>query len=221
MNDWQGVLFDLDGTLVDTAPDLAAALNRLRAAYQLPEMAFREIRPWVSHGGAALIKLGFAHINDAQQLEALRQEFLKDYQNNLAEHSRLFNGMEKVLLWLQQNHYQWGIVTNKPSWLTEPLLQQLDFPYPYTSLICGDTLAEKKPHPLPLLTACKDMGLTSQQCLYIGDAQRDIEAAINANMQSVVACYGYIDKDENWQQWQADYAIEQAEDLLAILAVAN
>ncbi len=211
---YKGILLDLDGTLVDTAPDMAAALNYVLVLHKLPTLAFSTIRPWVSHGGIALINLGFPNAT-TEQKEHLRQEFLSHYQNNIAKHSRLFDGITDVLQWVKDENLQWGIVTNKPSWLAKPLLKLLEFPLPYSTLICGDTLAKNKPHPLPLLTACKQMNLTVKDCIYIGDAQRDIEAANNAQMDSIVANYGYIEESDNVEKWGAGAIIETPLECLA------
>ena len=214
-SNYKGILFDLDGTLVDTAPDMAAALNRILTDNGRAEIAYDIIRPWVSHGGAALVHLGFADVEGTQK-EALRQAFLSNYQNNIANKSCLFPGIKTILNWVKAQNLQWGIVTNKPEWLSKPLLAELEFPLPYSTLICGDTLSENKPHPLPMLSACKEMGLKPSDCIYLGDAKRDIEAAQNAKMESIVANYGYIEKDDDVASWNADYRIDHALDALDI-----
>lgn len=200
----RSVLFDLDGTLLDTAPDLAAALNHVLESNGRQALAYETIRPWASHGGLALIKNGFNIESDAPQLEDLRQQLLHFYYNNLSTHTAFFAGMDDVLLQLEKAGIQWGIVTNKPGWLTEPLLEQLELSNRSNCTISGDTLSERKPHPLPLQHACKLIGCDVSECIYVGDAQRDIKAAINAKMPSLLALFGYISDLDYPHDWGAD-----------------
>lgn len=208
------VLFDLDGTLLDTAPDLAAALNQIRVEEALPILDLSQIRPMVSHGAAALIKGGFNLNENDTQFETYRQRLLTIYQNNLVDKTCLFDGMKTVLSTLEKNQIKWGVVTNKPSRFTLPIMQQLGLDKRASSIVCGDTLEHNKPHPAPLLLACQQSNSHHSECVYIGDAERDIQAGKNANMPTLTALFGYLDKDDKPEDWQADAMIDQP---LAIL----
>jgi len=207
MNDFQGVFFDLDGTLIDTAPDMGLALNLLLINHQQQPVAMEIIRPQVSHGSAALINLGFGIDESDNQFESLKHEFLELYEKNVAVDSKLFTGMEKILTSLEASAIPWGIVTNKPGYLTDQLLSKLDLDHRAASVISGDTLIVRKPHPQPLYRACEIAACAPNQCLYVGDAQRDIEAAQAAGMKSCAALYGYYTEQENPIDWNADYYI--------------
>ncbi len=208
------VLFDLDGTLVDTAPDLALALNTLRKEMGLRPIPFEHIRPEVSHGGTALIRLGFRRDPGDAEFAPLRQRFLELYEQNLTTNTRLFPGMEELLGTLEQRGIQWGVVTNKPGWLTEPLMEQLALAGRADCIVSGDTVAHSKPHPAPLLHACHQTGSTPGECLYVGDARRDIEAGSSAGMKTLVALFGYIGEQDNPQQWSADGMVEHPRQIL-------
>ena len=208
------VLFDLDGTLLDTAPDLANALNFVLQSNGRAPLPFTKIRPVVSHGGAALISLGFGLAPDHPDFDARRQELLEYYKDNIAEHTRLFPGMEEVLDYIESHNLNWGVVTNKPGWLTEPLLDILELRERAASIVSGDTLDERKPHPAPLLYACKATGTDPQHCLYVGDAERDIQAGHNAGMPTLVAMFGYLMENDRPETWGASALIEQPADIL-------
>lgn len=212
------VLFDLDGTLLDTAPDLAAALNQLLVENQRDTLPFETIRPWVSHGGAALIHHGFQLEAEHASFDPLRQRLLDIYRDNIANLTRLFPGMAEVLNTLEERQLKWGVVTNKPAWLTEPLLEQLGLQPRCACIVSGDTLKERKPHPAPLLHACALTGSRIDECLYIGDARRDIEAGRNAQMKTLVALFGYLGVDDKPEEWLADGMLEQPADILKWLA---
>lgn len=202
------VLFDLDGTLADTAPDLAHALNTVRQAHDLPTLPFELIRPVVSHGGKALIELGFGNTGIEQDFETLRQELLEHYHANLSTHTVLFPGMPELLEALESRGLHWGVVTNKPGWLTEPLIDALGLAQRIGCVVSGDTLPQRKPDPAPLLHACQQCGSEANQCLYVGDAERDIQAGRSAGMQTLVALFGYIGVDEDPRSWGADGMVE-------------
>ncbi len=209
------VLFDLDGTLLDTAPDLAFALNAVLVEQKREPLPFEQIRPWVSYGGMRLIKNGFQLSDDDPALEPLRQRFLTIYADHLADQTRLFPGMAEVLETLEKQGIQWGVVTNKPTWLTEPLLQQLGLTSRSVCNISGDTLPQRKPHPAPLLHACQLAQSTPEACVYVGDASRDIEAGQRAGMRTLVALYGYIEAQEKPAQWGATGMLQKPLDLLS------
>jgi phosphoglycolate phosphatase len=208
------VLFDLDGTLLDTAPDLAWALNELRRRHGQPEMPFEQIRPSVSHGGLALIKTGFGLGPDQPDTEPLRQELLSIYSDNIARHTRPFPGMAELLDRLEQQHINWGVVTNKPAWLTNPLMQALGLAEQAVCIVSGDTLPERKPDPAPMLHACGLAGSQPQECLYVGDAQRDIEAGQRAGIMTVVALFGYIGPEDRPAEWGADVCVHTPMEIL-------
>ena len=208
----EAVLFDLDGTLIDTAPDMGGALNNLLAEEGLPPLPLDTIRPYVSQGGLVLTQLGFANHVTESEIEPLRQRYLLHYRDIVAENSRMFNGFEEILRTLEDNRLAWGIVTNKPEWLTTPLLEQLGLSSPV--VICGDTLEHRKPHPLPLQVAAQKLDIDCQKCLYVGDDERDIIAGRAADMKTMIAAWGYIFADIVLDDWQADGIIQQPLDLL-------
>jgi 2-phosphoglycolate phosphatase len=211
------VLFDLDGTLLDTAPDMASALNALRAEHHLAPLPFAAIRPFVSHGATALVRLGFPE-SPEEPFNVLRQRFLEIYRCCLAEDTRLFDGMPQLLDHFEAQGIPWGIVTNKPTWLTEPLLEEMGLHTRAASVVCGDTFEERKPHPRPLLHAASQVGVAPERCLYVGDAERDIMAARAAQMRSLVARFGYIGPNDRIESWSADGCIDSPLEILQWLA---
>jgi len=217
-SDLKAVLFDLDGTFADTAQDLAEALNFVLKQNDHPTLPFEDIRPIVSNGGIALIKLGFKIDPEHPQFENYREQLLDYYQQNIAKFTQLFSGIEEVLIYLKDNDIAWGIVTNKPAWLTNPLMAALNLsgvlPSQPQCVVSGDTLSTRKPDPETLLHACKLINCTSAETIYIGDAKRDIEAGQNANMQTLVALFGYIGEDDKPLSWGATDSVEQAHDII-------
>ena len=217
MKEIQAVFFDLDGTLIDTAPDMGGALNRLLAIHDRPTLAADAIRPHVSNGANVLIKLGFGdHISD-EELAKLRQEYLDIYASHLAEESAPFPGMLQTLEAIEEKGLPWGVITNKPGWLTEPLLKQLNLWSRCVCVVSADTCAERKPHPMPMFYACEVAGVTPENCLYVGDDLRDMQAGNAANMTTVAAAYGYIGRDEPISRWGAHFTIASPPDLLDLL----
>lgn len=212
-------LFDLDGTLVDTAPDLAATLNVLRAERGLEPLPFDVIRPHVSHGARAMVQVGFGIDERDARFAALRQRFLDLYRERLMQDSRLFDGMDEVLATLENRGVKWGVVTNKPAWLTEPLLRDLGLAPRAACVISGDSTRNRKPHPEPLLHASALVGVAPEQCLYIGDAERDIEAGRAAGMKTLVALFGYLGQDDRPHEWDADGMVDTPLDILDWLNV--
>jgi phosphoglycolate phosphatase len=208
------VLFDLDGTLADTAPDLAYALNCVLQQHGRASLPYELIRPVVSHGGAALISLGFGVGPDQASYAGLRAELLRIYQENLSRETRLFPGMAELLDALEARGLHWGVVTNKPAWLTDPLMRQLGLDARARCIISGDTTANRKPHPEPMLLACQRSGSTASECLYLGDAARDVAAGRNAGMYTAVALFGYLDVQDTPEHWGADLMIRHPDELL-------
>jgi N-acetyl-D-muramate 6-phosphate phosphatase len=207
------VLLDLDGTLLDTAPDMVGALNRLRGEHGLDPLAFGAVREHVSHGAVRLVGIGFPGI-EGEAFERLRLRFLELYAQNLADGTCLFPGIEPVLEHLEAQGLPWGVVTNKPAWLTDPLLAQLGLAGRACCVVSGDTVAERKPHPLPLLHAAAVSGVEPGHCVYVGDAERDIVAGRAAGMQTIVAAYGYLGAGDDPLRWNPHGIIERPGDLL-------
>ena len=209
----RAVLFDLDGTLLDTAPDMVGALNALRREESLAPMPYDTIRSAVSHGAARVVKAGFPDANPESALR-LQQRFLDIYRGALSRETRLFPGMDEVLNELASSRIKSGIVTNKPAWLTDPLLADLRLRARFACVVSGDTVAERKPHPLPLLHAAALAEVAPGDCIYVGDAERDVQAAHRAAMPALVANYGYMQPDENPADWGAEGYLNQPLDLM-------
>lgn len=213
----KAVLFDLDGTLVDTAPDLGYALNLQREKHGLSPISDALIRPIASHGSKGLLKLGFDITPEDDQFISMRDEYLELYQQVFTRQPLLFPGMAIVLNTLESNKVPWGIVTNKPSRFTVPLTKSMGLDQRAVAIVSGDDAPQPKPSPQTLYMACEKMNVEPSECLYIGDAARDIEAGKNAGMKTVIALFGYIAEDDQPNDWGADAMISQAEDLLTLL----
>ncbi|SMN15073.1 Similar to phosphoglycolate phosphatase, clustered with ubiquinone biosynthesis SAM-dependent O-methyltransferase [uncultured Candidatus Thioglobus sp.] len=206
------ILFDLDGTLVDTAPDLAYALNELLKENKLAEKPFDKIKPLVAFGGKALIKYGFDCEDDHPQFSKRHQRILEIYTNNIDKNSSTFDGIDELLTTLKNLKMQWGVVTNKPKNLTHLLLDKLNI-MPDV-VVCGDTLEFNKPHPAPLLYACAQLATDPKRCLFIGDDKNDMLAGVNANIKTVAVKYGYGKVEKNWNY---DYLITHPSELLELI----
>ena len=211
------VLFDLDGTLADTAPDLAAALNEMLLEDGREALPYDLIRPWVSWGALRLIRLGYGDELEAARIAELRGRFLTCYEAGLCRDSTLFPGVPEALTALEAAAVPWGIVTNKPGWLTAPLLVALGIAARAGTVISGDTLPFAKPHPMPLLHAASELRVPAERCVYVGDNVRDIEAGRAAGMYTIAAAWGYIPADDDPSAWQAD-RLMHAPDALVSLA---
>lgn len=210
----RALLFDLDGTLIDTAPDMGAAVNELRVERGLEALPADRLRPWVSHGSPGLLKIAFGVERDAADYAELRDRFLTLYEARLSRETKLFDGMQDVLDALYANGITWGIVTNKPAWLTDPLLADLAISPAPRCAVSGDTTAHHKPHPEPILHACGLLGIDPADALYVGDAERDVQAARAAGMPVLAAAYGYLGEDEDPARWQPDGIIHAPAELL-------
>lgn len=213
----KAVLFDLDGTFADTAPDLAAALNHTRAMRDLAPLPLATLRPQASHGSRGLIKTGFGIDPDHPDYVALRDIFLDYYANNICVHSQLFGNMAKLIDTLEQRGIKWGIVTNKPHRYTVPLMQALGYAERAACLVSGDTYAHAKPHPEPLLKASQIIGVAAAECLYVGDDLRDMQAANSAGMRGIIANYGYVSHDASVENWNAHGSINKPMELLGLI----
>lgn len=215
------VFFDLDGTLADTAPDLAGALNTLLVEEGRQPMDFARIRPVASHGGNALLRLGFNVNENDPGFDQLRKRFLDLYEARLHNSTFLFDGMDKLLETLDEVKFIWGVITNKPRWLTEPLMQQLGLAHRTACIICGDSTDHSKPHPAPMQLANKMTKTRPATSLYIGDAKRDIEAGQAAGMHTLVALYGYIGTDDMPENWGADGMVNAPAEIMDWIHAIN
>jgi phosphoglycolate phosphatase len=212
----RAILFDLDGTLLDTAPDMVGALNQLRVERRQAPLPYESVRPSVSHGAGRLVKLGFPDA-DPETFAGLQTRFLEIYAGAIGVETRLFEGMDQVLAVLAERRLLCGIVTNKPAWLTGPLLEQLGLERRFACVVSGDTVSERKPHAMPMLHAARLAGVAAGECVYVGDAERDIQAAHAAGMPGLVAAYGYLQPEEEWRAWGGDGVIDSPLGLLAWL----
>lgn len=212
-----GLLLDLDGTLADTAPDLAAALNAVLQEEGRSPLPFAQIRPHVSHGAPRLVHLGFGSDLGDIEFQRLRERLLAHYSEGLCRETRLFDGFDAVLEFLERGGTPWGVVTNKPGWLTLPLLEAMGLRDRASSVVSGDTLARRKPHPDPLLLAASEMGITATECIYAGDARRDIDAGAAAGMITVGATWGYIPDEDPPHAWGATHLIAHPSELIDLM----
>lgn len=213
----KAVLFDLDGTLADTAPDLGHALNLQRERHGLPPLAQETIRPYASHGTRGLFEIGFGLKPEDAQFCTMRDEYLALYTANLCRLTQLFPGMAELLQQLEGKGIAWGVVTNKPARFTNPLMEQLGLFNRAASIVSGDTCPHPKPHPEPLLAAAREIGVAPQSCLYVGDAERDIEAARAADMTAILAAYGYLGAADRPETWGANASIQHPSEILGYL----
>ena len=214
------MLFDLDGTLADTAGDLATALNRVRADRALPPLPLTTLRPHASDGTRGMLDAGMGITRSDPEYEALKDAFLGYYETSLCEQTRLFPGADVLLREIERRGMPWGIVTNKVTRFTLPLLERLELRKRAAAIVCGDTTPETKPHPAPLLHASAKLGVGATSCLYVGDAERDVLAARAAAMKSIVASYGYIRRDARPETWAPDGFIASLPALLDWLPAA-
>lgn len=210
------VLFDLDGTLLDSAPDLVATLNRLRANRGLSAMPVEDLRHFVSRGAVGLIKAGMPPCDD-ETLARWRLEFLQYYEENSFVHSRPFDGVEPVLAKLGEQGIPWGIVTNKMEYLSLPILQKTGWHASASAVVCGDTTANSKPHPEPVLAACEMLGAKPENTLMVGDDIRDIEAGSRAGCHTAFALYGYADSANQAEFLNGTTMLKQPEELLGLV----
>jgi phosphoglycolate phosphatase len=216
----RAVLFDLDGTVLDTAPDMHGAMNALLLERGRMPLPYAAVRPFVSHGAKGVLSQGFADLGPAE-FAGLTQRFLEIYRANLSTETRLFPGMERVLDALDARGLRAGIVTNKAAWLTDPLLEQLGLRGRFACVVSGDTLAHAKPHPAPLLHAAGLAGVRPSECVYVGDAERDVQAAHAAGMPAIVALYGYLGATDAPRAWGGDHHLGAPLDLVAWLETSG
>lgn len=217
---FEAVLFDLDGTLVDSAPDLAGAANDLRAVHGLPPLPYERLRPMVGAGARGMVGTAFGLAPGDEGFEALRDHFLLRYQQRLLQETRVFAAMEPLLAALEGRHVPWGIVTNKAMRFAEPLVQGLALHGRAAVLIGGDSTPHSKPHPAPLLEAARRLGVDPVRCVYVGDDHRDVIAGRAAGMVTAAAGWGYLGQGEAIGDWGADVVVDSPHKLLHWLQVA-
>lgn len=211
------ILFDLDGTLIDSAPDLAAAVNHLRIQKGLPELPLSALRPYASHGARGLIGAGLGVSPEDAEFEALRVAFLDYYEQHSTDRTTIFSGMNDVLTWLEQHRMPWGIITNKHARFTQPVVRALGLDTRAAVVVSGDTTDYAKPHPAPMYYAAQQLGLPPEQLVYVGDDARDIQAARAASyMSGIAAAYGYCSL-EDIPAWGADAVLNEPAELLFYL----
>jgi phosphoglycolate phosphatase len=213
------VLFDLDGTFADTAPDLAEALNHVLKLRGVAALPLSTIRPQASHGSPGLLKLGLGIGPDAPDYDEMRDAFLKYYEDHICDRTKLFPGMAALIAELDERDLPWGIVTNKPHRFTVPLMQKLGYTKRAACLVSGDTCEFAKPHAMPMLHAASLMGIDPTRCLYLGDDLRDMEAAKAANMIGIIASYGYLDTAAGTADWPAAGSVQTPFALLRYLGL--
>lgn len=213
----EAVLFDLDGTLLDTAPDFHWVINQLLSENSLPAQPYAELRKHVSNGANAMLKAAFELSDGDSKLPSLHQQMLNLYDQHLAIDSKLFPGIESLLTTLEKEQIPWGIVTNKPERFTTPILSALKLSIRSASTICPDHVKKTKPDPEPLLLACQQIQAAPQNCIYIGDHIRDIDAGNRADMFTIGALYGYINESENSDSWNANAYVKHADQILSVI----
>lgn len=213
------IVFDLDGTLLDTARDFALILNQLLSENDRPPLPYRVIRSSVSNGANALVTLGFGTHTEDQKHQQLLQRLLTLYAENLTTQTRFFPGMAQLLKRLEQRQIPWGIVTNKPRQYTLPLLEQMSIRPPGNAIVCPEDVSRPKPDPEPMLMACRILNCHPQHTLCVGDHHRDIESGKAAGMPTVAALYGYVTTDEKPREWLADHYIKKVTELDALLGL--
>ena len=208
------VLFDLDGTLADTLPDLASAMNAAIAEHGFPPLPPRRYRGAVTEGSAGMIRAAIGPAAGPRRTQRIRRRFLAHYAGRIAVRTRLFPGVEAVLHEIETRGLVWGIVTNKPEDLTHRLLDTLGMGARASCVVCGDTTARAKPHPEPLLHACRSLDVDPARCLFVGDAEQDVSAGRGAAIRTLVALYGYLPDGDDARGWGANGYLACPSDLL-------
>lgn len=211
------ILFDLDGTLVDTAPDLGHALNIQLNRHGKPALGDAAIRPFASHGSRGLIGLGFGITPKDDSFITMRDEYLSIYDTVFTRSPVLLDGIADLLRAIENKGLKWGIVTNKPRRFTQPLINSMGLDKRAACVVSGDDAPQPKPSPATLLLACEEVGVKPENCIYLGDAERDIQAGKAAGMKTVVALFGYIDVTDKPKEWGADTLISAPIDLLTMI----
>jgi phosphoglycolate phosphatase len=217
-SDVKAVLFDLDGTLVDSAPDLGAAADAMRTSRGLPSLPLADYRPMAGAGARGMLNIAFGMGPEHPEFALLREEFFSNYEQRLTHSTLAFPGVAELLETLAQRGMAWGVVTNKAERFTLPLTAAMPLFASAATIISGDTTAHAKPHPLPLLEAARRLNLAPERCVYVGDDERDIAAGLAAGMATVAATYGYLGNKSDASAWGAHATINSATELLQLIA---
>lgn len=219
LNGVDAVLFDLDGTLLDSAPDLGFAANQLRIARGMEPLPLSSYRPYVGTGARGMLRIALGITPEVPDFELLKEEFFVAYERCMGQHSQLFEEVPALLEVLQNSGLAWGVVTNKSERFTLPIAQSIEALSVAGAVVCGDTTAHSKPHPAPLLEAAKRIGVAAERCIYVGDDERDMIAARAAGMRAVAAAYGYLGGVESVEVWNPDSAINSPAELTRLLGL--
>ena len=214
----QAVLFDLDGTLIDSAPDLGAAVDKMRVDRGMPSLPLLHYRPMAGAGARGMIALAFGFTPEHPDYDAMKEEFFRNYEACMTERTFAFEGVAQMIAALVAAKLPWGVVTNKSKRFAEPLTQAMPLFKSSAVLICGDTTPHAKPHPEPLLEAARRMGLDPSACIYVGDDERDIVAGHAAKMKTVAATYGYLGAQGDVEKWQAHAQIQSPSELISLIS---
>ena len=217
----QAVLFDLDGTLIDSAPDLAAAADALRVERGLPSLPLAQYRPMAGAGARGMLGVAFGMTPEHPEFNALREEFFCNYERSMTQRTQIFDGIAELLQSLSSHGLLWGVVTNKAERFTLPLTRSMAMFNTAGAVVSGDTTPHAKPHPAPLLEAARRLGVDAARCVYVGDDERDIVAGLAAGMATVAVTYGYLGQQADTSRWGAHATINCGNDLLPLLQLAT
>lgn len=219
-NPIRAIFFDLDGTLIDSAPDLGAAADQMRVARGLPSLPMADYRPFAGSGARGMLRVAFGLQPEDEQFPILREEFFQNYERRMTQDTTVFDGVSEMLTNIVARQLHWGVVTNKSKRFTEPLSQQMSLFATAGAVISGDTTPHAKPHPEPLFEAARRIGVAPESCVYVGDDERDIVAGKAAGMYTVAAVYGYLGEKQSVAHWQADDIIDSPRELLKRLKLS-
>ncbi|MGE8445638.1 MAG: phosphoglycolate phosphatase [Comamonas sp.] len=216
----RAILFDLDGTLIDSAPDLGAAADQMRVARGLPSLPMADYRPFAGSGARGMLRVAFGMQPEDAEFPTMREEFFQNYERRMTQDTTVFDGVSDMLASIVARQLHWGVVTNKSKRFTEPLSRQMALFASAGAVVSGDTTPHAKPHPEPLLEAARRLGVAPQDCVYVGDDERDIIAGKAAGMHTVAAVYGYLGEKQSVAHWEADDVINSPHELLKRLKLA-
>lgn len=216
----RAILFDLDGTLIDSAPDLGAAADQMRVARGLPSLPMADYRPFAGSGARGMLRVAFGMQPEDAEFPTMREEFFQNYERRMTQDTTVFDGVSDMLASIVARQLHWGVVTNKSKRFTEPLSRQMALFASAGAVVSGDTTPHAKPHPEPLLEAARRIGVAPQDCVYVGDDERDIIAGRAAGMHTVAAVYGYLGEKQSVAHWEADDVINSPHELLKRLKLA-